>query len=122
MKLLLPARYTGYQKVPAIFSGRRIGKEVQFLCGPAAVREEREAEYVTGPEGPGRPAAREDAQARIPAFWDGSAYGYERWPVVRQPGSPAKGEAGASRRPDAWDASGCGVFLYPQFFAGKEKI
>ena len=83
MKLLLLAYYAGYQKVPAIFSGRRIGKEVQILCGPAAVREERAIEYVTELEGSGRPTACKDAQARIPAFWDGSAYGYERWPVVR---------------------------------------
>ena len=47
--------------MPATFSGRRIGKEVKILCGPAAVREERAAEYVTGPK------AREDRlRARTP--------------------------------------------------------
>lgn len=122
MNMLLPGACVRIPKGACHFSGRRIGKEVQILCGPAAVREERVAEYVTEPEGSGRPAACKDAQARIPAFWDGSAYGYERWPVVRQPGSPAKGEAGVQRRPDVWEASGYGVFLYPQFFAGKEKI
>ena len=41
MKLLLPAERR-IQKGACHFSGRVIGKEVQVLCGPAAVREESE--------------------------------------------------------------------------------
>lgn len=59
------------------FSGRIIGKEVRFLCGPAAVRAESAARRE--PLGhPGKAGGTDDdAQARIPAL-----FGWKRMAVT----------------------------------------
>ena len=76
MELLLPAARR-IQKGACHFSGRIIGKEVRFLCGPAAVRAESAARRE--PLGhPGKAGGTDDdAQARIPAL-----FGWKRMAVT----------------------------------------
>ena len=110
MELLLPAARR-IQKGACHFSGRIIGKEVKFLCGPAAVREESAALKWSLGNREDRPWD-DESQARIPAL-----LGWKRIAVtsddrcVESPFS-REGEAGGRRRSGAWEAHGYGVLFF----------